>query len=491
MMTVQKKAKEYFDVGMECYKNKDFGGAITNFSQAIIIEPNYEKAYLHRGRAYQKLQKNEDAIYDYEQAIRINPNYAKAYFLKGSIYEILEEYEKAIDDYSRAIEKNSNDVQSYFNRATLYNKLKKYKEAINDYNQAIEKDCELKEAYYDICILYIKLKDLQNAKKNFKKFIEFIGKLTFIEELTDDNLNMGLSIIPNDILYFIINIALKDLIDDSQKLILLELIYYCYQLMDKIKFQEDTFKLIHYTKTGSLKFLLKKKADFGKLRLNNAIYMNDPQEGQIFKNVLSKYRKNKLHNIFHNDIDIKNYTYLTCFCPDEKRDTLPMWVHYGDGGKGIGLVFNEKFFENQELYKVQYIDTENFNIYKIDKSIRKEFKQIFNFLAQDIFVKNENKQFLEYTSIIIDYISYFFKDKAYKYECEIRMVQFRDYESEDIIINEASDIPKLCIEYDKEITTENCEEIIVGPKGSLEEIETYRKYVGMKKPCTKSKIQYR
>ena len=219
--------------------------------------------------------------------------------------------------------------------------------------------------------------------------------------------------------------------------------------------------------------------------------MNDPQEGQIFKILLSKYKDDEPSNIFHDDIDIKNYTYLTCFCPYEKRDVLPMWVHYGDGAKGVGLVFNEKFFENQDLYYVQYIDVEKFNIDEVDENIREELKQIFDFLSQDIFTKSKNYVFLEYTNIIINYVSYFFKDEAYGYENEIRMVQFRDYESEDIIINEASDIPKLCIEYNKEITTENCEEIIVGPKGSLEEIETYRKYIGVKQPSTKSKIQYR
>lgn len=81
-------------------------------------------------------------------------------------------------------------------------------------------------------------------------------------------------------------------------------------------------------------------------------------------------------------------------------------------------------------------------------------------------------------------------NNEYAYFNEVRMVQFRDYESKDIILDENFEVPKLYIEYNKEITTKSCEEIIVGPKGSFEEISAYGKYVGMKQ-CTKSKIQYR
>ena len=295
-----------------------------------------------------------------------------------------------------------------------------------------------------------------------------------------------------DLIYDIleINRLNENVLSDDESINLIKLICFCCQLMNKIKIEDKNFKLSHYTKTGSLKFLLKKRANFGKLRLNNAIYMNDPEEGQVFKKLLSKYKDNKLSKIFNNDCDIKNFTYLTCFCPYNKRDILPMWVHYGDSCKGIGLIFNEEFFEGQDLHFIQYIDTEKFDINEVDENIREELTQIFEFLSQDIFINSDNEKFLEYTNIIINYISYLFKDKAYEYENEVRMVQFRNYESEDIIINEAGDIPKLCIEYNKEITTENCEEIIVGPKGNFEEIATYGKYIGIKR-CAKSKIKYR
>lgn len=451
------------------------------------------------------MRKYEEAVNDYTNAIDNNSNDMVSRNNRGNVYGILGKYEEAINDYQYILDNNPNDIGANNNIGNIFLKQGEFKKALPYYKKSIKINPNYKDAYYNLGIVYIKDKNLNEAKENFRKYLEINEKEQLkkfeeiknhkeveykIKEAYKENVNKG--IVQKDILFSIRDILNNDLLIDNEKLALIELIYYCYELMEKIKFKKyKNFKLTHYTRAGNLKFLLKKKAEFGKLRLSNATYMNDPEEGQIFKKAISKYRKGKLKNIFDNVSDMKNYTYLTCFCPYEKRDTLPMWVHYGDGCKGVGLVFNEKFFENEDLYKVQYIDIENFNIYKIDKNIRNEFKQIFEFLSKNYSQKNNNEKFLEYINVIINYISYFFKDKAYDYENEVRMIQFRDYESEDVCINEDFEVPRLYIEYDKEIKAkEYCEEIIVGSKGNFEEIKTYAEYVGVKK-CTKSKIKYR
>lgn len=542
-MTINEEAKKYFHLGVKCYKNNDFEGAINNFTKAIKIESNYKEAYYARGTVYNSLREYEETIKDYTKAIAIDSDFIDAYNDRGAVYYEIGKYEDAINDYTKVISLKSDCKEAYNNRGASYSALKKYKDAINDYNEALNIDSKYKWPYNNRGIIYSRFGEYEDAINDFESAIKldsnfnmpyFNMGITYIifknieekeEGIKKENIKKGKNFfkafleiqnkenilnssskisfeepnelasrtitIENDILFLIKSILFDSLMNDKDKLILIELISYCFELMEKIRFKKENFNLTHYTKSGNLKFLLKKKADFGKLRLNNTIYMNDPEEGQIFKRLLSKYKNNGESNIFQYDSDINNYTYLTCFCSYEKRDVLPMWVHYGDGGKGIELVFNEKFFENQELYYVQYIDTQNFDINKIDNNIRKEFKKVFNFLSKTCFAKSENKRFLEYTNIIINCISYLFKDKAYDYENEVRMVQFRDYESEDICINEDLEVPRLYIEYKKEIKAKDyCEEIIVGPKGNFEEVATYGKYVGVKQ-CTKSKIKYR
>lgn len=491
-MTINEEAKKYYHLGVECYNNNDFEGAINNFTKAIKIDSNFKEAYLKRGLVYIKFKRYEKALKDCTKAIEIDSKDEISYYCRGVVYTLLERYKEALQDCNDSINLYENFKEAYLVRGVIYSKLKRYEEAIKDYNRAIDLNIKYKEVYSNLGITYIKRKSLIEAKESFKKYLEIKKQ----EDEQNNNLkatdnNITEINIEDDILSILESILVDILIDDNEKIILIELIYYCYHLKQKIKVNDETFKLTHYTKAGNLKFLLKKNVDFGKLRLNNTIYMNDPEEGQVLKRLLSKYKDNRESNIFQYDSDINNYTYLTCFCPYEKRDELPMWVHYGDSGNGVGLVFNEKFFENQDLYNVQYIDTENFDIDNVDENIREELKKIFNFLSEDSFTKSENKQFLEYTNIIINDISYLFKDKAYEYESEARMVQFRDYESEDICINEDLEVPRLYIEYKKEIKAKDyCEEIIVGPKGNFEEVATYGKYIGVKQ-CTKSKIKYR
>ena len=509
-MTINEEAKKYYHLGVECYNNNDFEGAIKDYTKAIAIDSDFIDAYNDRGAVYYEIGKYEDAINDYTKVISLKSDCKEAYNNRGASYSALKKYKDAINDYNEALNIDSEYKWSYNNRGIIYSRFGKYEDAINDFESAIKLDSNFNMPYFNMGITYIIFKNIEEKedgikKENIKKgkdffeaFLEIQNKENILNSSSKNSykepneLDSRTITIVNDILFLIKPILFDSSMNDDNKLILLELISYCYQLMEKIRFKGENFKLTHYTKAGNLKFLLKKKAKFGKLRLNNAIYMNDPEEGKTFKKLLlSQDKDNILSNIFNNNIEIKNFTYLTCFCHYAKRDELPMWVHYGDSGNGVGLVFNEKFFENQDLYNVQYIDTGNFDIDNVDEKIKKELKQIFEFLSEDSFAKSESRQFLEYTNIIINYISYLFKDKAYEYESEVRMVQFRDYESEDICINEDLEVPRLYIEYKKEIKAKDyCEEIIVGPKGNFEEVATYGKYIGVKQ-CTKSKIKYR
>jgi Flp pilus assembly protein TadD len=50
----QKSASVWFQDGKEKASNKDYYGAVEDFTMAIEIKPDYAKAYYHRGIAYLK-----------------------------------------------------------------------------------------------------------------------------------------------------------------------------------------------------------------------------------------------------------------------------------------------------------------------------------------------------------------------------------------------------------------------------------------------------
>ena len=119
-----------------------------------------------------------------------------------------------------------------------------------------------------------------------------------------------------------------------------------YQYVQKIKYQlglkdedkKENIKFGHYTKGSVLQSLLDQKEGssfsiVGKTRLNNANYMNDPEEGIIIEKILGLDRRDALE---------PSSWFLMSFTI--KTDDLAMWSQYGDDAKGVCIVLREDDF---------------------------------------------------------------------------------------------------------------------------------------------------
>ena len=121
-----------------------------------------------------------------------------------------------------------------------------------------------------------------------------------------------------------------------------------YQYVQKIKYQlglkdedkKENIKFGHYTKGSVLQILLdqdqREGSSFsisGKTRLNNANYMNDPEEGIIIEKILGLDRRDALE---------PSSWFLMSFTI--KTDDLAMWSQYGDDAKGVCIVLREDDF---------------------------------------------------------------------------------------------------------------------------------------------------
>ena len=121
---------------------------------------------------------------------------------------------------------------------------------------------------------------------------------------------------------------------------------FIYQYVQKIKYQlglkdkskKKNFKFGHYTKGSVLQSLLDQKKESnisisGKTRLNNANYMNDPEEGIVIERILGLDRR---------DIMEPSSWFLMSFT--SKTDDLAMWSQYGDDAQGVCIVLREDDF---------------------------------------------------------------------------------------------------------------------------------------------------
>ena len=78
-------ATELSQRGKARLEQENYRGAIADFSQAILLNPNNGDFYYERGSILGELGDKEGAIRDFDNAILRNPHYAQAYLKRGGM----------------------------------------------------------------------------------------------------------------------------------------------------------------------------------------------------------------------------------------------------------------------------------------------------------------------------------------------------------------------------------------------------------------------
>jgi len=167
-----KLAPAYNNRGLAKARLKDYTGAMADYTQAIELDPKLAQAYNNRGLAKRQLQDYTGAIADYTQAIELDPNYAPAYLNRGVAKRYLKDDTGAIADYTQAIALDPNYVLAYNNRGLAKARLKDYTGAIADYTKAIALNPNYALAYYNLCCTYSLKGETAEAIKHLRRALE-------------------------------------------------------------------------------------------------------------------------------------------------------------------------------------------------------------------------------------------------------------------------------------------------------------------------------
>jgi alpha-tubulin suppressor-like RCC1 family protein len=153
-------AQEYFNRGIEFFNQENYDGAISEFTEALGLDPNLVDAknnlsdsYFNRGLANFRKGDSNKAITDISEAITLNPIDAHIYGARGYINSQIGNFDRAINDFTEAI-RLAPTANDYLSRASAYSeKCKearasgdksgffKYRELeINDYKAALKID---------------------------------------------------------------------------------------------------------------------------------------------------------------------------------------------------------------------------------------------------------------------------------------------------------------------------------------------------------------
>ena len=96
--TFPRKASELNRRGREKFQLRDYGGAISDFNEAMILNPYDADIYFNRGLVLYKLEDVSGAISDFDHALLLNPRHALAYFHRAGVRYALGEQPGAMLD---------------------------------------------------------------------------------------------------------------------------------------------------------------------------------------------------------------------------------------------------------------------------------------------------------------------------------------------------------------------------------------------------------
>jgi tetratricopeptide (TPR) repeat protein len=147
--------------------------AISYFTKAIKINPDYVEAYFNRGNVYDSKGQYDQAIKDFNKILEINPNYVKAYQDLGIAHTEKGQYDQAISYFTKAIKINPNYAEAYFSRGITYSRKGNYNQAVTDFTKTLEITPKDADVYASRGYIYLfNLKNEDKACADFRKACE-------------------------------------------------------------------------------------------------------------------------------------------------------------------------------------------------------------------------------------------------------------------------------------------------------------------------------
>ncbi len=164
-------SEQHFERGNENYRSGAYFAAITDYTEAIRIDPTHAMAYIGRALSRTRVGKINEAIADYSAAINVDPQSQVAYNNRGYLKLNQGDNDGAIADFNKALEIYARSFMAYFNRGKAKLNKGEYDAAIADITAAIKIDPRPADPYYQRASARIKIGDTEGAIADFTEAI--------------------------------------------------------------------------------------------------------------------------------------------------------------------------------------------------------------------------------------------------------------------------------------------------------------------------------
>lgn len=135
--SVSKSAYDFYKRGVQKTVLRDYAGAMQDFTQAIHLNPTFQKAYLKRCQARYALGDDRGVLEDCQRVLQMNSKLAEAHYYRGLARYRLGYTQSAIEAYDQTIDLDRQFARAYYQRGLAHQDLQENERAAEDLQQAI------------------------------------------------------------------------------------------------------------------------------------------------------------------------------------------------------------------------------------------------------------------------------------------------------------------------------------------------------------------
>jgi tetratricopeptide (TPR) repeat protein len=165
----------YYRLGYAYKENKDYTSAISNFNQAIDLNP-YNSVYkdevtyisnleMLKGKEMYDLKDYQLALEHFNKALEYDPSNAAAMFRIGNIYYSIRDYIKAANIYEKGLILKNNNYKVFNIVGKCYVALNETEKALNAFDKSLEINPEYSSALFEKSKLFRILNQIEESTK--------------------------------------------------------------------------------------------------------------------------------------------------------------------------------------------------------------------------------------------------------------------------------------------------------------------------------------
>ena len=165
--------KDKIDKALECFKKRDWNGAIDLFTSVLEVETDNAEIYNNLGLCYANTGDDEKAEKNYLKSIELNPKIPQCYINLSDLYYKQKRLGEGINILSYVIDMLPEDIIFRHYLARFYMEDAKLDLAIDELNYILDKQPDNYDAYYDLAKVYFEFGNYDSAIENFENVLEY------------------------------------------------------------------------------------------------------------------------------------------------------------------------------------------------------------------------------------------------------------------------------------------------------------------------------